>query len=62
MASYMEIIKDDHFDMEDKYRVDTDINKCCWGCEKACKTGYMVWDTTKTRRIFFCEDCLNKMK
>jgi hypothetical protein len=62
MKSYAEIIKDDKFDLNDKYRVNTDIKKCCWGCEKGCEDGYMVWDTTKTRRIFFCQDCLDNLK
>jgi hypothetical protein len=62
MKSYQELIKDDKFDVKDEYTVNTEINKCCWGCEKGCKEGHMVWNNSKTRRIFFCDDCFKKLK
>lgn len=57
----MEIIEGDKFDKKSKWRTDTDVDKMCWGCEKKHKSGYLVYDTTKTRRIFFCEDCFEKI-
>lgn len=62
MRSYQELIKDDKFDLKDEYSVNTDISKCCWNCEKGSKNGRMVWNNTKTRRIFFCENCFEEMK
>lgn len=62
MRSYKEIIKDDVFDAADVYRVDTSIDKACWSCEKKHKSGYMVKDTTRMRRIFMCQDCYDKLK
>ncbi|MBD3195874.1 MAG: hypothetical protein GF317_12505 [Candidatus Lokiarchaeota archaeon] len=61
MKSYPEIIKGDSFDTSTTYRVDTEVTKMCWGCEKKNTTGYMVYDTSKMRSIFFCEDCYNKL-
>lgn len=62
MRSYKEIIKDDTFKPEDDYFVDTALTKMCWGCETKHKSGHMVYDATKMRRIFFCEDCFTKLK
>ena len=62
LKSYKEIIKDDVFKTENEYFVDTKLLKMCWGCEMKHKSGHMVWDTTKMRRIFFCEDCFAKLK
>ncbi|MFX1313099.1 MAG: hypothetical protein ACFFHD_10885 [Promethearchaeota archaeon] len=62
LKSYKEIIKDDVFKTEDEYFVDTKLFKLCWGCEMKHKSGHMVWDITKNRRIFFCEDCFAKLK
>ena len=62
MVSYKEIIKGDSFDVNNQHLVDTDLYKLCWGCETKNKTGHMVWDNTKLRRFFFCEDCFNKLK
>ena len=61
LKSYKEIIKDDTFNKADEYLVDTKVPKMCWGCETKHKSGHMVWDSTKTRRIFFCEDCFKKL-
>jgi len=62
LKSYKEIIKNDIFNSKDEYIVDTKLLKMCWGCETKHETGHMVWDTTKMRRIFFCEDCYAKLK
>ena len=62
MKTYKEIIKDDTFHRADEYSVDTEVFKMCWGCETKKKAGHMVWDATKLRRIFFCEDCFKNMK
>ncbi|TFG08191.1 MAG: hypothetical protein EU539_03030 [Promethearchaeota archaeon] len=62
MRSYTEIIKDDDFKVNDEYRVDTDVYKMCWGCETKHKAGHMVFDASKMRRIFFCDDCFAKLK
>ena len=62
MVSYMEIIKGDKFDVNNEYLVDTALYKLCWGCETKHKTGHMVWDNTKLRRFFFCEECFNNLK
>ncbi|MFX0072705.1 MAG: hypothetical protein ACFFAO_16600 [Candidatus Hermodarchaeota archaeon] len=62
MASYMEIIKDDTFNVKDEYFVNTKVFKMCWGCETKHKSGHMVWDSSKLRRIFFCENCFAKLK
>ncbi|MFX0003524.1 MAG: hypothetical protein ACFE9C_02935 [Candidatus Hodarchaeota archaeon] len=62
MKSYKEIIKNDNFNAADQYFVDTKLYKMCWGCERKRKSGHMVWDTTKLRRIFFCEDCFTTLK
>ena len=62
MKSYTEIIKDDIFNPNDEYTVDTKLFKVCWGCETKHKSGHMVWDSSKLRRIFFCEDCFEKLK
>ena len=62
MKSYKEIIKDDTFKTGDEYFVDTKEYKMCWGCETKHKSGHMVWDATKLRRIFLCEDCFAKLK
>jgi hypothetical protein len=61
MASYMEIIEGDKFDKSSAWRTDTDIVKMCWGCETKHTSGYLVYDTSKTRRIFFCEDCYKRI-
>ena len=58
----MEIIKDDVFRLDDVYVVDTKFPKLCWGCETKQNFGYMVYDTSKMRRIFFCENCFTKLK
>ena len=62
MRSYQEIIKGDTFNESDEYFVNTHMFKMCWGCETKHKSGHMVWDVTKMRRIFFCEECFAKMK
>lgn len=62
MKSYKEIIQDDNFHVDDEYSVDTSVYKMCWGCEKKHKSGHMVWDASKIRRIFFCEDCFLKLR
>jgi hypothetical protein len=62
MKSYMELIKDDKFDAKDFYIIDTDEYKLCWGCETKHKSGYMVRDVSKMRRIFFCKECYDKLK
>lgn len=62
MKSYYELIKDDNFDTKNEYVIDTDVYKLCWGCEKKSKSGHMVWNTSKTRRIFFCDECFNNLK
>jgi hypothetical protein len=62
LKSYAEIIKDDIFKVKDEYFVDTDLPKMCWGCETKHKSGHMVWDATKLRRIFLCEECFAKLK
>jgi hypothetical protein len=62
LRSYKEIIQDDNFHVDDVYFVDSKVFKMCWGCEKKYKSGHMVWDATKFRRIFFCEDCFSKLK
>ena len=62
MKSYKEIIKDDIFHPKDEYLVDTDKYKMCWGCETKHTSGHMVWDASKMRRIFFCDECYNKLK
>ena len=61
MISYKELIKDDNFDKNDTYFVEGHYTKMCWGCETAHKLGYMVKDTSKGRRIFFCQECYDKM-
>ncbi|MFX1409424.1 MAG: hypothetical protein ACFFA6_03670 [Promethearchaeota archaeon] len=61
MKSYKEIIKNDTFNKTDEYFVDTKLAKMCWGCEKKHKSGHMVWNNSKIRRIFFCEDCFKKL-
>ena len=60
--SYKEIIKDDNFHMDNEYFVDTKVYKMCWGCETKHKSGHMVWNATKLRRFFLCEDCFKKLK
>ncbi|NVM37588.1 MAG: hypothetical protein HWN81_18475 [Candidatus Lokiarchaeota archaeon] len=62
MKSYKEIIKDDTFKKSSQYFVETKVFKMCWGCETKHKAGHMVWNATKMRRIFFCEDCFAKLK
>ena len=62
MRTYREIIKDDIFRVNDEYLVDTNEYKMCWGCETKHKSGHMVYDSSKMRRIFFCENCFVKMK
>ncbi|MFX1303406.1 MAG: hypothetical protein ACFE9X_08625 [Promethearchaeota archaeon] len=62
MKTYKELIKDDTFHAEDEYFVDTKLYKMCWGCETKHKSGHMVWDASKKRRIFFCKDCYAKLK
>ncbi|MFX0024099.1 MAG: hypothetical protein ACFE9S_17360 [Candidatus Hermodarchaeota archaeon] len=57
MKSFREIIKEDVFNPKDEYFIDTKLFKMCWGCEKKYKAGHMVWDASKLRRIFLCEDC-----
>ena len=61
MISYKNIIKDDTFDVKNKYFVETNLPKLCWSCETKHNAGYMVWDSTKLRRIFFCEECVKKL-
>ncbi|MFX1279174.1 MAG: hypothetical protein ACFFA3_07135 [Promethearchaeota archaeon] len=61
MKSYKEIIKDDTFKTDDNYFVDAKVSKMCWGCETKHKSGYMVWNSTKLRRIFFCKECFSKL-
>lgn len=58
----MEIIKDDIFRIDDEYLVDTKLPKLCWGCETKHNSGHMVYDASKMRRIFFCENCFAKLK
>jgi hypothetical protein len=62
MKSYSEIIKDDIFRVDDEYMVKTNEYKMCWGCETKHKSGHMVYDASKMRRIFFCENCFTKLK
>lgn len=62
MKSYQEIIKDDIFNKKDAYFVDTGIKKMCWGCESKHTAGFMVQNASKNRRIFFCQDCYDKLK
>ena len=62
MRSYQEIIKDDKFHVDDEYIVDTKIYKMCWGCERKKTSGHMVWDASKLRRIFFCDECFANLK
>ena len=61
MTGYKEFIKDDVFDPKDDYYVDTDIYKMCWGCETKHKSGHMVRNVSRMRKIFFCEDCFKKL-
>lgn len=61
MRSYKEIIKNDTFHTDDNHFVNTNVLKMCWGCESKHKSGYMVWNATKLRRIFFCEDCFDRL-
>ncbi len=61
MRSYQEIIKDDTFDKNNQYFVDTKLPKMCWGCETKSNSGYMVWNNTKLRRIFFCDECFSNL-
>lgn len=61
MISYKEMIKDDKFNSMDEYSVESGVSIMCWGCESKHKSGHMVWNTTKMRRIFFCDDCFNKL-
>jgi len=62
VKTYTEIIKDDTFHATDEYSVDTKVFKMCWGCETKHKSGHMVWDASKFRRIFLCEECFKKLK
>ncbi len=62
LKSYQELIKGDTFNESDEYFVDANLFKMCWGCETKHKSGHMVWDVTKMRRIFFCEECFKSMK
>ncbi len=62
MRSYKEILKDDIFKADDEYLVSTNAFKMCWGCETKHKSGHMVYDATKMRRIFFCEECFTELK
>jgi hypothetical protein len=62
MKTFSDIIKDNVFNVSDEYVVDTKVDKMCWGCETKHKSGHMVWDSTKFRRIFFCEECFKKLK
>ena len=61
MIGYKELIKDDKFDKANSYIVDTNVNKMCWACETKFKAGHMVLNANKSRRIFFCESCFNKL-
>ena len=61
LRSYKEIIQDDTFNIGDEYFVETKLPKMCWGCETKHKSGHMVWNSTKMRRIFFCEDCFSNL-
>ena len=62
MRSYKEIIQNDIFHADDEYFVDSNVFKMCWGCEKKYKSGHMVWDASKFRRIFFCENCYGNLE
>ncbi len=62
MRSYKELIKDDTFRTEDEYFEETVLTKMCWSCETNHKSGHKVYDTSKMRRIFFCEECYTKLK
>ena len=61
MVSYKELIKGDKFDKKEYHIVETHITKLCWGCETAHKKGYMVKDVSKGRKIFFCQNCYDKL-
>lgn len=61
LLSYKELIKGDKFDKKDQYFIKTHITKLCWGCETAHKKGYMVKDVSKGRKIFFCQECYDKL-
>jgi len=62
VVSYKELIKEDKFDVKEYHLVDTHITKLCWRCETAHKKGYMVKDVSKGRKIFFCQNCYDKLK
>lgn len=62
MISYKELIKSDTFHADDEFFVDTKVYKMCWGCETKHKSGHMVWNASKMRRIFFCKDCYANLK
>ncbi|MFW9879844.1 MAG: hypothetical protein ACFFG0_42770 [Candidatus Thorarchaeota archaeon] len=55
-------MKNDNFDVGNEYSVDFILSKICWDCETKHMSGHMVWDATKTRNIFLCENCFNKLK
>lgn len=61
MIGYQELIKDDEFDKADSYFVKGKATKMCWGCETKHEEGYMVRDISKGRRIFFCQECFDKL-
>ncbi|MGV9172340.1 MAG: hypothetical protein ACOC44_17960 [Promethearchaeia archaeon] len=61
LPSYPEIIEGDKFDKKTKWRTNTDVVKMCWGCEKKFTTGFLVYNTSKGRRFFLCEDCYKKI-
>ena len=60
--SYKEMIKEDTFHPSDEYFVNTKVYKMCWGCESKHKSGHMVWDATKLRKFFLCEECFKKLE
>ena len=62
MKSYQEIIRGDIFKKKDSYFVDTAVNKMCWGCESMHTAGFMVFNASKNRRIFFCQNCYDKLE
>jgi hypothetical protein len=61
MIGYKELIAEDNFDKKDVYFVEGNLTKMCWGCETKHKTGYMVKDVSKGRRIFFCKECFDNL-
>ncbi len=50
------------FRTEDEYFEDTVLTKMCWSYVMKHKSGHTVYDATKMRRLFFCEECYIKLK